>query len=162
MFDLGWTEMAIIVIVVLLVVGPKDLPKVVRNVRIWIKKARGMVRELQSGVDDMVREAELQDLKNEVRETAKESLGGDLDDLIDPTDGDFDLPDLDDDPDAVGDVPSIEDTASVDDKTRAKTGQAASTAAGDAAMKKPAASSETAKADAADTAPEAPRTATGS
>ena len=44
MFDIGWTEMMVVVLVLILVVGPKDLPKVVRTVGQWTAKARRMSR----------------------------------------------------------------------------------------------------------------------
>ncbi|MDJ0951220.1 MAG: Sec-independent protein translocase protein TatB [Alphaproteobacteria bacterium] len=85
MFDIGWTEMAIVVVIAILVVGPKDLPKVLRTVRAWIAKARSLAREFQDGVDDLVREAELKELRAEVEDAAKDQLSGEFDDLIDPT-----------------------------------------------------------------------------
>lgn len=97
MFDIGWTEMAIIAVIALLVVGPKDLPKVLRTVRGWIGKARSLAREFQSGVDDIVREAELKELKDEVVEATQGELAGEFDDFTDPI-GDFM-----DDPEAVAD-----------------------------------------------------------
>src|SRR4028119_1381678 len=45
MFDLGWSEMLLIGIVALIVVGPKELPGLFRNVGIWVGKARGVARE---------------------------------------------------------------------------------------------------------------------
>ena len=66
MFDVGWSEMAVILMVALIVIGPKDLPRVGRTIGKWTAKARGMAREFQRSLDDMAREAELQDLKAEM------------------------------------------------------------------------------------------------
>ena len=66
MFDIGWSEMAVILMVALIVIGPKDLPRVARTVGKWTGKARGMAREFQRSLDDMAREAELQDIKAEM------------------------------------------------------------------------------------------------
>ena len=63
MFDIGWSEMAVILMVALIVIGPKDLPRVARTIGKWTGKARGMAREFQRSLDDMAREAELQDVK---------------------------------------------------------------------------------------------------
>ena len=53
MLDLGWMEMAVIVIIALLVVGPRELPRVIRSVNEWLGKARSMAREFKSGLDDI-------------------------------------------------------------------------------------------------------------
>ena len=112
MFDIGWTEMAIVVVIALLVVGPKDLPKVLRTVRHGIGKARSMAREFQNGVDDLVREAELKDLKSEVEDATKDQLAGEFDDFIDPTDTLPDEPAIDDLPPTPETEPSIMPTGS--------------------------------------------------
>ena len=56
MFDIAWSELGVIAVVALIVIGPKDLPKVLRTIGQWTAKARSMAREFQSGIDDMVRE----------------------------------------------------------------------------------------------------------
>jgi len=66
MFDIGWTEMAVIGAILLIVVGPKDLPKVLRTVGYWMGKARSMAREFQRSLDQYVKEAELEDVKKSV------------------------------------------------------------------------------------------------
>ena len=57
MFDLGWTELLLIAIVALIVVGPKDLPVLFRNVGRWVGKARGMAREFSRAMNDAADEA---------------------------------------------------------------------------------------------------------
>ncbi|MDP2697967.1 Sec-independent protein translocase protein TatB [Thalassospira sp.] len=71
MFDIGWTEMALVAIVALFVVGPKDLPHVLYKLAGYWKKMRGMAREFQGGIDNIIREAELDDLRKQV--TSKSS-----------------------------------------------------------------------------------------
>ena len=66
MLDIGWSEFLIVAVLALIVVGPKDLPKALRAVTKVMRKARGLAREFQSGVDEMVREAELDDIKKEM------------------------------------------------------------------------------------------------
>ena len=66
MLDIGWSEMALILMVALIVIGPKDLPRVARTVGKWTGKARAMAREFQRSLEDMAREAELQDIKSEM------------------------------------------------------------------------------------------------
>lgn len=66
MLDIGWSEMAVIGLLALLVIGPKDLPGVMRTVGKYVRKARGLAREFQGHFDDMAREADLEDAKKAV------------------------------------------------------------------------------------------------
>ena len=65
MFDIAPTELLVVAIVALVVIGPKDLPKALRFVGNWVGKARRMAAHFRAGVDNMVREAELEDLKKD-------------------------------------------------------------------------------------------------
>lgn len=77
MFDIGWQELFVIGLLALIVVGPKDLPRVIRTISGVIRKAKGMAREFQSGLDEVVREAELDDMRKEL-ETQTEGMREDL------------------------------------------------------------------------------------
>ena len=63
MLDLGWTEILVIGVIALVVVGPKDLPRVLRYVGYWVGKARSMAREFQRAIDQYAKEADLEDVK---------------------------------------------------------------------------------------------------
>ncbi len=65
MLDIGYTELLLIAVVALVVIGPKDLPRVLRQVGQWVAKARGMARHVRSGFDTMVREAELEEMQKQ-------------------------------------------------------------------------------------------------
>ena len=84
MFDIGWSEMAVILMVALIVIGPKDLPRVARTVGKWTAKARGMAREFQRSLDDMAREAELQDVKAEIDKLSRVDVRHRIEETIDP------------------------------------------------------------------------------
>ena len=71
MFDLGWFELAVVGAVLLVVVGPKDLPKVLRTVGVWTGKARRMARDFQKALDQYAKEAELDDVKKAVETPLK-------------------------------------------------------------------------------------------
>jgi len=73
MFDIGWPELLVILVVALVVIGPKDLPKALRTVGRWIGKARAMAREFQTHVDDMMRETELDEFRKQATQ-AKDAL----------------------------------------------------------------------------------------
>ncbi len=63
MFDLGWTELLVIGIVALIVVGPKDLPVLFRNVGRFVGKARGMAREFSTAMNEAADEAGVNEIK---------------------------------------------------------------------------------------------------
>jgi sec-independent protein translocase protein TatB len=84
MFDIAWSELGVIAVVALVVIGPKDLPKVLRTVGQWTAKARAMAREFQSGLDDMVREAELDELRKSAKQLSDFSVGNEIKKSIDP------------------------------------------------------------------------------
>lgn len=84
MFDIGWPEMMVIGVVALLIIGPKDLPRVFKQVSQWIRYARGMANEFRSGVDDMVREADLEDAKKMFDSASELNPKNQIKNLIDP------------------------------------------------------------------------------
>ena len=71
MFDLGWFELAVVGAVLLVVVGPKDLPRVLRTVGVWTGKARRMARDFQKALDQYAKEAEIDDVKKAVETPLK-------------------------------------------------------------------------------------------
>ena len=60
--DIGWQELFLIALVTILVVGPKEIPRVLRTVSLWVRKIRSMARDFQSGIDDLAREADLDEV----------------------------------------------------------------------------------------------------
>ncbi len=70
MFDIGWPEMAVVAVIALIVIGPKDLPRILRYAGRWAGKARKMAREFQRNFDDMVRESELDEVKKSVEKAS--------------------------------------------------------------------------------------------
>jgi sec-independent protein translocase protein TatB len=85
MFDIGWSEMAIIAVVTLVVLGPKELPHALKMFSHWMRAARKLGSEFQSGVNEIVREAELDDAKRELQKLSKQSIGQKIEKAIDPT-----------------------------------------------------------------------------
>ncbi len=64
MLDLGWSEILIIGVVALIVVGPKDLPKMLRTLGQFAARAKGIAREFQRSMDDAARQADIDELKD--------------------------------------------------------------------------------------------------
>jgi sec-independent protein translocase protein TatB len=68
MFDIGWSELVVIGVVALIVIGPKELPGVLRMAGQWIGKVRRMASDFQGQFQEAMREAEMADLKKQVDE----------------------------------------------------------------------------------------------
>jgi len=104
MLDIGWQELLIVVALGIIITGPKDLPGAMRAVAGWVRKARSLAREFQGGLDDIMQEAELDDVKNKIQSTQDFDIAGEIESAIDP-DGEFanefDMGDIEADLDAV-------------------------------------------------------------
>jgi sec-independent protein translocase protein TatB len=70
MFDIGWGELVVIGIVALIVIGPKELPAVLRMVGVWMGKVRRMASDFQGQFQEAMREAEMADIKKQVDQLA--------------------------------------------------------------------------------------------
>ena len=68
MFGVDSTELAVVAILALIFIGPKDLPKVLRTIGYWVGRMRGMARHFTSGIENMMREAELEEMEKKWRE----------------------------------------------------------------------------------------------
>ncbi len=85
MFDIGWQELFVLAVLAIIVVGPKDLPRAIRTVTRGLRKAKSMARELQSGFDDVVREAELEEIKAEANKIANYDIEDEIKGALDPS-----------------------------------------------------------------------------
>ena len=85
LFDLGMSELLLIGVVALVVIGPKDLPKALRVAGFWIKKARTLSREFQTSVEQMIREAELDEMRQELKKATEIDIDKEFRQTIDPT-----------------------------------------------------------------------------
>jgi sec-independent protein translocase protein TatB len=82
-FDIAWSELALIAAVALIVIGPKDLPRVMRNVGQWTRRARAMAADFQRNLDDMMREAELDEIRKEVEKVSPADFKANLEKMVD-------------------------------------------------------------------------------
>jgi sec-independent protein translocase protein TatB len=115
MFDIGWTEILIIAVVAIIVVGPKDLPRMLRSLGRYAGQLRRTAAEFRSQFDDAIRESELDELRstlqdasdlnpiNQIRDSMKESMAP-LKEAADDIKGSIEAPDMDAKP-AGGDGP---------------------------------------------------------
>ncbi len=84
MFDFAWSELAVIAVVALIVIGPKDLPRVMRMVGQWTRRARAIAREFQGSLDQMVREAELDEVKRHIDRATSFNIENEIRRTVDP------------------------------------------------------------------------------
>lgn len=123
MFDIGWSELLVIAGVTLIVVGPKEIPRVLRTVTLWVRKIKDLAREFQSSIDDIAREAELDDIKKQLAEVQDFDIERELEGAVDP-DGEV--------------ANSIRDLAQPVDEAKSLTEDAAKSVEADEASEKPA------------------------
>jgi sec-independent protein translocase protein TatB len=84
-FDIGWPELMLIGVVALVVIGPKDLPRAMRVAGYWMRKARTLSREFHSSIDQMIREAELDEMREELKKAADFNIEHEIRNTVDPT-----------------------------------------------------------------------------
>jgi len=68
MLDLGWPELFIIMLVALLIVGPKELPGLVRTAASWLRKTKRSINNFQNSIEEIAREVELENVKKDTEE----------------------------------------------------------------------------------------------
>jgi len=76
MFGIDSIELLVVAVVAMLVIGPKDLPKVMRVIGQWMGRARGMARHFRSGIDTMMREAEMEEMEKKWKDENERIMQG--------------------------------------------------------------------------------------
>jgi len=84
LFDIGWPELLLIGVVALVVIGPKDLPRALKIAGFWVRKARTLSREFQSSIDQMIREAELDEVRQELKKASEFDIEKEIRNTVDP------------------------------------------------------------------------------
>jgi sec-independent protein translocase protein TatB len=85
MFDIGWTELLVIAVVAILVVGPKDLPRMLRTLGNYAGKLRRTANEFRRQFDDAIRESEFEDIRNSMRDVGDINPMRDIKDTVEDT-----------------------------------------------------------------------------
>src|SRR5258707_15022617 len=85
LFDIGWSELLLIGVVALVFIGPKDLPRALRVVGYWFRKAQNLSSEFQSSVDQMIREAELDEMREQLKKATEFDIEKEFQKTVDPT-----------------------------------------------------------------------------
>jgi sec-independent protein translocase protein TatB len=84
MFDIGWTEIMLIGVVAVVVIGPKDLPKAMADLAGWVKKLRGLATDFRGQVNDMVKGTELEEVTKAAKGLNRYNVQRQLTSTIDP------------------------------------------------------------------------------
>ncbi len=84
MFDIGWVEMMVVVVVMIIVIGPKDLPVVLHTMGRWIARVRAMARNFQDSIEELAEESGLDQMRDEVRSIRDFSIEDEIEKAIDP------------------------------------------------------------------------------
>lgn len=84
MFDFSWSQIMLIGVVALVLIGPKDLPIALRAISNMIKKARSMAAEFHTHVDDMMKSVDLKDVKNQFNDIRNFDLRSEIEKVVDP------------------------------------------------------------------------------
>ena len=84
MFDIGWTEMALIAVVAVVVIGPKELPKVMREIGTWVARARAMSRVFMEQLDEMSRQTGIDELRKEAESLRQLNPAHEIEKMVDP------------------------------------------------------------------------------
>lgn len=82
MLDLGWSELLIIAVIALIVIGPRDLPRALYTLGKWARTVRRMGQKFQDQIDDVVQEAELDDVKKGVQHARRGNLSRQAKDYV--------------------------------------------------------------------------------
>ena len=85
MFDLGWQEFLIIAFVLVIVVGPKDLPKVLKTFTNFLRQIRQMASEFHRSIENMAEESELKDVKKSINQIKNSNFDSLAKEHLDPT-----------------------------------------------------------------------------
>ena len=84
MLDIGWSELAVIGVVALVVIGPKELPKTLKQVGGWVRNARQLAWEFQQQWEQMARDTELAEVKKTIDDVRNFNLNQEVEKAIDP------------------------------------------------------------------------------
>ena len=84
MFDIGWSEMLMIIVVMIIVIGPKDLPGALHTLGQWVGKIRRTARHFQDTIEQAAQQAGLDEARKEIRNLTNMNIGNEIEKHIDP------------------------------------------------------------------------------
>ncbi len=85
MFDLSWSHIGLFIVIALLVLGPKELPNAIRTGAQLLRTGRKLAGEFRSGVDELMREAEVEETRRTIKQAVSEGLDKTIEEHVDST-----------------------------------------------------------------------------
>lgn len=85
MFDLSWSHIGLFIVIALLVLGPKELPNAIRTGAQLLRSGRKLAGEFRSGMDELMREAELDETRRSIKQAVTEGLDKTIEEHVDST-----------------------------------------------------------------------------
>lgn len=84
MLDIGWSEMLLIIVVMIIVIGPKDLPRALHTLGQWVGQVRRVARQFQDSIEQMAQESGVDDLRKEIEDVSNIDVEREMGKAVDP------------------------------------------------------------------------------
>jgi sec-independent protein translocase protein TatB len=84
MLDIGWSEMLLIIVVMIIVIGPKDLPRALHTLGQWVGQVRRVARQFQDSIEQMARESGVDDVRKEIEDVSNFDVEHEMEKAVDP------------------------------------------------------------------------------
>jgi sec-independent protein translocase protein TatB len=84
MLDIGWSEMLLIIVVMIIVIGPKDLPRALHTLGQWVGQVRRVARQFQDSIEQMAQESGIDDVRKEIEDVSNIDIEREMEKAVDP------------------------------------------------------------------------------
>lgn len=84
MLDIGWSEMLLIIVVMIIVIGPKELPRALYTLGQWVGKVRAVARQFQDSIEQMAHESGIEDVRKEIEGVSNIDVEREVEKAVDP------------------------------------------------------------------------------
>jgi sec-independent protein translocase protein TatB len=84
MLDIGWSEMLLIIVVMIIVIGPKDLPRALYTLGQWVGKVRMVARQFQDSIEQMAHQSGIDDVRKEIEDVSSFDVEREMEKAVDP------------------------------------------------------------------------------
>ena len=84
MLDIGWSEMLLIIVVMIIVIGPKDLPRALYTLGQWVGQVRLVARQFQDSIEQMAHESGIDDVRKEIEDVSNIDVEREMEKAVDP------------------------------------------------------------------------------
>ncbi|MGE0651482.1 MAG: Sec-independent protein translocase protein TatB [Alphaproteobacteria bacterium] len=84
MLDIGWSEMLLIIVVMIIVIGPKDLPRALHTLGQWVGQVRRVARQFQDSIEQMAQDSGIDDVRKEIEDVSNFDVEREMEKAVDP------------------------------------------------------------------------------